>query len=250
MRLKDKLAFVTGGTRGIGKSITLRLLQDGACVVATYNQDSSAADDLKKYAETMNLADSLKILNMDVSKRDSVQKVMKSVNANYQRIDILVNNAGVNKPTDFDEITDEDWDWVMNVNLRGPFICPKESLNLLKASKSASIINIGSVSGQYGGPRTAHYAASKAGLISLSQVFARFLSDYNIRSNTVAAGLIESEMAASGLASAAVSSVTKSILLGRLGSKDEVANLVSFLASDESSYITAQTINVNGGLYF
>ena len=105
MRLKDKLAFVTGGTRGIGKSITLRLLQDGACVVATYNKDSSAADDLKKYAETMNLADSLKILNMDVSKRDSVQKVMKSVNANYQRIDILVNNAGVNKPTDFDEIT-------------------------------------------------------------------------------------------------------------------------------------------------
>jgi 3-oxoacyl-[acyl-carrier protein] reductase len=106
------------------------------------------------------------------------------------------------------------------------------------------------VSGQYGGPRTAHYAASKAGLISLSQVIARFGAKHNIRSNTVAAGLIASNMAAAGLASNAVAQAAQGILLGRLGSADEVARAVVFLASDASSYITAQTINVNGGLYF
>ena len=120
----------------------------------------------------------------------------------------------------------------------------------IAAGTPGSIINVGSVSGQYGGPRTAHYAASKAGLISLGQVIARFSAQDNIRCNTVAAGLIASEMAAAGMQSSAVSKVAEGILLGRLGAPEEVAQVVVFLASDASSYITAQTINVNGGLYF
>jgi 3-oxoacyl-[acyl-carrier protein] reductase len=250
MKLKNKLALVTGGTRGIGKSITLKLLEEGSTVIATYNKDQDSANTLQQDVKNKGFNNSLEIFSMDVIKRDSIKNLMQTIINTHKRIDILVNNAGVNKPTDFDQISDDDWDWVLNVNLRGPFICTQEALGLLKASASASIINISSVSGQYGGPRTAHYAASKAGLISLSQVMARFLAEYNIRSNTIAVGLIESEMAATGLASPLVSSLAKSILLKRLGSKDEVADLVSFLASDESSYITAQTINLNGGLYF
>ena len=120
----------------------------------------------------------------------------------------------------------------------------------MKNSPSSSVINIGSVSGQYGGPRTAHYAASKAGLISLSQVLARFGAKYNIRSNTISAGLISSEMADKGMESHAVKIASKNILLKRFGEQSEVSKVVAFLASEESSYITAQTINVNGGLYF
>ena len=121
---------------------------------------------------------------------------------------------------------------------------------MLKDAGGGSIVNISSVSGQYGGPRTAHYAASKAGLISLAQVIARFGAQYNVRSNTIAAGLIASDMAAAGMAAASVQKAAEAIVLKRLGTPQEVADAAVFLASDASSYITAQTINVNGGLYF
>ncbi|MDH5749138.1 MAG: SDR family oxidoreductase, partial [Rhodospirillales bacterium] len=165
-------------------------------------------------------------------------------------LDILINNAGINNPTDFDRITDAEWDEILDVNLKGPFVCAQEALPYLRKSDHGSIVNIGSVSGQYGGPRTAHYAASKAGLISLGQVIARFAARDNIRCNTIAAGLIESEMAAASLQSSAVNDAAKGILLGRMGTPEEVAGAVVFLASDAAGYITGQTLNVNGGLYF
>ena len=139
---------------------------------------------------------------------------------------------------------------ILDTNLKGPFICAQVFLPLLKEAGGGSIVHIGSVSGQYGGPRTAHYAASKAGLISLAQVIARFGAPHNIRSNTVAAGLIASEMAAAGMAAASVQKAAEAIVLKRMGTQREVADAVVFLASDASSYITAQTLNVNGGLYF
>ena len=128
-----------------------------------------------------------------------------------------MNNAGANKPADFDQITDADWDEIMAVNLKGPFLCAQEALPALRRRGGGSIVNIGSVSGQYGGPRTAHYAASKAGLISLGQVIARFGAKDNIRCNTVAAGLIESEMAAAGMQSEAVKKAAAGILLEPAG---------------------------------
>ncbi len=161
-----------------------------------------------------------------------------------------MNNAGVNKPTDFDQVTDADWDWILSVNLKGPFICSQVFLDRIAKAGGGAIVHIGSVSGQYGGPRTAHYAASKAGLISLSQVIARFGAGKGVRSNVVAAGLIQSDMAAAGMAAGAVQKAAENILLKRMGSAREVADAVAFLASDEASYITAQTVNVNGGLYF
>ena len=248
MRLKNRIALVTGGSRGIGKAISIALASEGAQVFFTYSTQKELAESVEKMIQRN--GQEAKALKLDVTVRGSVNNVINRIDEKEGRLDILVNNAGVNKPTDFDRILDEDWDFIMSVNLKGPFICTQEAFPLLKKSMNASIINIGSVSGQYGGPRTAHYAASKAGLISLGQVIARFGAKYNIRCNTIAAGLIASEMADEGLKSTIVASVAEGILLKRLGTQKEVANAVVFLASDESSYITGQTINVNGGMYF
>ena len=248
MELSNKVALVTGGDRGIGKAIVQALAVEGAVVNFTYVSQQKAAEDL--LMEIHNSNGKAACSQMNVTDRSSVQRIMKKIEQKYGRLDILINNAGINKPEDFDKITDEDWNAVLAVNLKGPFIVTQEALPLLRISEGASVINIGSVSGQYGGPRTAHYAASKAGLISLGQVIARFGAKDNIRCNTVAAGLIASEMAASGMQAGTVSQMAEGILMGRLGTPEEVARAVVFLASDASSYITGQTINVNGGLYF
>lgn len=246
--VSGKVAFVTGGSRGIGKAIVRKLAKAGAHVAFTYRskqdealalQKELAANDCKAFA-----------IEMEVSERTSVESAMAKAVERFGPFSALVNNAGINKPTDFDQVTDEDWDTILAVNLKGPFVCSQLALPYLKQAGGGSIVHIGSVSGQYGGPRTAHYAASKAGLISLSQVIARFGAKSNVRSNVVAAGLIQSEMAAAGMAAASVAKAAENIVLGRMGTADEVADAVAFLVSDASSYITAQTINVNGGLYF
>lgn len=246
--LRGKTAFVTGGSRGIGKAIVGRLADAGARVAFTFRDkrdEAIAVQGALTKADKPALA-----IQMDVASRSSIEAAMRKAADHFGGFSILVNNAGINKPTDFDQVTDDEWDQILTVNLRGPFICSQVALPHLKAAGGGSIIHIGSVSGQYGGPRTAHYAASKAGLISLAQVIARFGAKSHIRSNVVAAGLIQSDMAAAGLASAAVAKAAENIVLGRMGTTTEVADAVVFLASDASSYITAQTINVNGGLYF
>jgi 3-oxoacyl-[acyl-carrier protein] reductase len=247
-RLINKRAFITGGTRGIGKAICIELAKEGANVAFSYRESEDLAVEVLQELEGYGIKSMA--YQADVRDRVALKKAYSSIDKVWGGLDILVNNAGVNKPTDFDQVTDEDWDEILSVNLKGPFICTQEFLPLLRNSGSASIINIGSVSGQYGGPRTAHYAASKAGLMSLSQVIARFGAKDKIRSNTVAAGIISSDMGAEGLKSPAVAKAAEAIMLGELGTFVDVAQAVVFLASDDSRYITAQTINVNGGLYF
>lgn len=246
--LQGKVAFVTGGSRGIGRAVCTALAESGAAVAFGYLADQAAAE------ETLALLSVLGVqalaVRMDVRERTTVRASFARAVEAFGGIDVLVNNAGINKPTDFDQISDSDWDEILAVNLKGPFVCSQEVLPFMKARGGGSIINIGSVSGQYGGPRTAHYAASKAGLISLGQVIARFGARDNIRCNTIAAGLIASEMAAASMGAQAVAKAAESILLGRLGTPAEVGDAVVYLASARSSYITAQTINVNGGLYF
>lgn len=246
--LKGKHVFVTGGSRGIGKVICSAFAEAGAHVAFSYRTQEDEAKEV--LGQLSRLGVEAKMFQLDVRDRSSVNAACTAIETEWGTIDVLVNNAGVNNPTDFDQISDEAWDEVLSVNLKGPFVVTQEMLPLLKKSQVASVIQIGSVSGQYGGPRTAHYAASKAGLISLSQVIARFGAEHNIRSNTVAAGVIASDMGAAGLQSPVVAKAAESILLKRLGTFDEVARAVLFLASEQSSYITAQTINVNGGLYF
>lgn len=248
MDLSNKVALVTGGSRGIGKAISLALAKAGAAVALTYLRQADAAQTVVQQIEDEQ--GKAITLQMHVLNRPSVRAAIEATEKQFGRLDILVNNAGINKPTDFDKITDSDWDEILGVNLKGPFICTQEALVALRRRGGGSIINIGSVSGQYGGPRTAHYAASKAGLISMTQVIARFGAKDNIRCNTVAAGLIASEMASAGMKAKAVRQLAEGILLGRFGTPEEVAQTVVFLASDASSYITGQTINVNGGIYF
>ena len=245
--LAGKCAAVTGGSRGLGHAIALCLAEAGADVMITYRERHGEADAVVR--EIVAKGRQAKAVPMDVTNRTSIAAAATEA-AGFGPISILVNNAGINKPTDFDQVLEHDWDLVLGTNLKGPFLVAQSFLPLLKQANGASVIHIGSVSGQYGGPRTAHYAASKAGLISLSQVLARFGAPHNIRSNVVAAGLIGSEMAAAGLQAASVQKAAENILLGRLGTPQEVGDAVTFLASDASSYITAQTINVNGGLYF
>ncbi|WP_031480973.1 SDR family NAD(P)-dependent oxidoreductase [Maridesulfovibrio frigidus] len=247
-RLENKIALVTGGGRGIGKAISTKLAENGAEVILTWVSDSASADET--VGSIIKNGGKARALKLEVSDAASVEAVVKDISGKEGRLDILVNNAGINNPTDFDQITSDDWDKILNVNLKGPFLCTQRCLDLLKKSSAGSIINIGSVSGQYGGPRTAHYAASKAGLISLGQVAARFGAEWNIRCNTISAGLIASEMADEGLKNPAVQKAAENVLMKRFGAATEVADTVVYLASDDSSYITAQTINVNGGLYF
>jgi 3-oxoacyl-[acyl-carrier protein] reductase len=246
--LSGKTALVTGGSRGIGRAICLALAEGGAEVIFTYLENRVAAD------QTLTLLDSVgrsgRALPMDVRDPQSIQRTFETIIAQAGGIDVLVNNAGINKPTDFDQISVTDWDEIMAVNLRGPFLCSQMALQSMKTRGGGSIVHIGSVSGQYGGPRTAHYAASKAGLISLGQVIARYGAKDSVRSNTVAAGMIESDMAATAITHPAVQSAVEGVLLKRLGTTAEVARAVVFLASDASSYVTGQTLNVNGGLYF
>ena len=244
LKLKNKICLVTGGSGLIGKEIIREFYNQGAIVIFTFKKNYV---DAKKLIENKKNIYKFKI---DISKRSSIKKLINKIKKKFGKLDVIVNNAGINKPTDFDKIKDKDWDRILEVNLKGPFIVMQESRELIKKSKSGSIINISSVSGQYGGPRTAHYAASKAGLISLNQVAARFFSKYNVRCNSLVPGIIESEMANKALKSNKMKLVNSSILLNRLGSAKEVAKSACFLASEESSYITAQVINVNGGIYF
>ncbi len=245
--LSGKNAVVTGGSRGIGRAIALGLAEAGADVILTFREKREEAGAVVKQIEGMGRR--ALALQMDVTDRAGVEAVARDARG-FGPVSILVNNAGINKPTDFDQVSDADWDFILSTNLRGPFVCAQAFLPLIAEAGGGSIVHIGSVSGQYGGPRTAHYAASKAGLISLAQVVARFGAPHGVRSNTVAAGLIASDMAAAGMAAASVQKAAENIILKRMGRTSEVADAVVFLASDASSYITAQTINVNGGLYF
>ncbi len=239
--LKDKVALVTGSSRGIGKAIALGFAKEGADVAITYKTEREKAESVA--AEIKGLGRKALCLQLTVTDRPSILKALSALESEFGRLDILVNNAGINRPNDFDKITDEEWEEVIGVNLTGTFKVTQEALKFM--ARGGSIINISSVSGQYGGPRTTHYCVSKAGIIAMTQNLAIFCAGRGIRVNAISPGLIESEMAnaAKGLG------VTEKILLKRMGTVDEVGDAAVFLASDCSSYITGHTLNVNGGIY-
>ena len=241
-QLEERVALVTGSSRGIGKALAIALAREGAKVAVTYEKEKEKAEGVVgEIEETGGEAISLQLA---VTDRSSIREALGAASKRFGRLDILVNNAGINRPSDFSEITDEDWEEVIGVNLTGTFKVTQEALKFM--GRGGSIINISSVSGQYGGPRTTHYCVSKAGVIAMTQNLAIFCAPMGIRVNAVSPGLIESEMAnaAKGLG------VEEKILMKRLGTAKEVADSVVFLASESASYITGQTLNVNGGVYF
>ncbi|MAT63706.1 MAG: short-chain dehydrogenase [Dehalococcoidia bacterium] len=225
-----KRVLITGSSGLIGSEIANLYLEADWEVHGTFFQNTNKINNSNFFPH-----------KLDVSNKKSMDNFNKKNALNF---DTLINNAGMNIPNDFDKISLEDWDKIFSVNLKGVFYLTQ----LLKdrINSNGSIINIASFSGQVGGPRTTHYAASKAGIISLTQNMARFFAEKSICVNAVSPGVIESE-----LANAAKNlPIMKDILLNRLGTAREVAELVFFLSSDKSRYITAQTININGGLYF
>ena len=244
MKFDGKIALITGSSRGIGNAIARELSSEGASVILTYKNNESMANDLQK-----ELKNSM-VQKLDISSRQNIQDALKQILLKHNQIDILINNAGINKPTDFEDVTDEDWDAIMNTNLKGTFMISQEIFSIMKKQNYGRIVNISSSSGQYGGPRTVHYAVSKAGLISLGHCLARFGAPYNITCNNIAPGIITTEMSDNIMSSELGRKLMDNTLLHRPGTVNEVAKTVSFLASDDSSYLTGQTINVNGGVLF
>ncbi len=243
LRLKDKVALVTGSSRGIGRSIALAFAREGAQVVVTYKQGSDEAKEV--VSEIQQEGGEAVDYYLNVGDRESVKAVVAKTVERFGKVDILVNNAGINKVNDFDQQTLDEWNEVLAIDLTGPFLCSQEILPHL--SDGGRVINIGSTSGQIGGPRSPAYAAAKAGLVALTHCMARFVASRNITVNCLSPGIIASEMTAKTMPQSLKETRLRNILLGRLGTHEEVAPAAVFLASDESSFITAETLNVNGG---
>lgn len=240
MRLKNKVCVITGSSRGIGKKIAESFYTEGAKVVITYNKNKLEAEKLSKKLKSS-------FYKLDVSKKKQVIKVFSLIKKKFKKIDVLVNNAGVNKTNDFDKLSEKDWDLVLNVNLKGVFFCSQEVLKSMP--NGGKIINIGSLSGEYGGPRTPSYAAAKAGVMSLTHCLARFVGKRKINVNCISPGVIDNEFTDKTMSKNVKGIVKNLLLIPRLGNLSDLTGAAVFLASRESDYVTGQTISINGGAW-
>ena len=243
-----RTALVTGASRGIGRSIAVNLARKGFRVVCGFKSNENASSLLIEELRSEGLV--VMAIQISVESRISVAEALDQVRSEWGPIDVLVNNAAIAQEKPFDTITDLDWDQMLAVNLRGPFICSQECLPEMIRRGWGRIINITSIGGQWGGFNQVHYAASKAGLINLTRSLAKLYSQNGITSNAVAVGLVQTDMSAAELATDAGRAKVKSIPCGRVGTLQDISEAVAFLASDQSDYITGQTINLNGGMYF
>lgn len=241
MRLKDKVAVITGSSRGIGAAIAKGYAQEGCKVVVTYVHQKEKAEEVAR-----SIGAEL-VLKMDVRNREEIKAVYKKTVEKYGKIDILVNNAGINKTNDFDKQTDEEWQAVIDVNLTGVFKCSQEIVPYI--SDFGRIINIGSLSGEYGGPRTPCYAAAKMGVMALTHNMARFFAPRNICVNCLSPGVVASELTEKTMSPEVKETALSLMLIKRFARYDEMVGAAIFLGSDESSYMTAQTMSVNGGAW-
>jgi len=242
---KDKIAVITGASRGIGRSIALALAEAGAKIVAV-DLDSVATDAIVAELKEKGTEAIAVIGNVTVT--DDTEKMIDAAVAAFGRVDILVNNAGITRDGLLMRMKDEDWDAVMNVNLKGAFLCSRAAAKVMTKQRYGRIINIASVVGQMGNAGQANYCASKAGLIGLTKSNARELAKRNVTVNAVAPGFIATAMT-DALSEKVREELAAQIPLGRLGSAEDIANAVVFLALEKSAYITGQVIAVNGGMY-
>jgi 3-oxoacyl-[acyl-carrier protein] reductase len=242
-RLNGKKILVTGGSRGIGAGIATHLASEGAQVAITYSRHKEAAEDVLKSLSGKGHM----IIEMNVASEESVEKGMTEVFQNFGNLDGLVNNAGITKDQLLLRMKTEDFDAVINTNLRGCFLCTKFVVKPMMKARAGSIVNITSVIGHSGNAGQANYAASKAGIEAFSRSVAQEFGSRNIRSNSVAPGFIQTEMT-EVLPDTQKNAILQKVPLQKFGEVKEVAHAVSFLLSDESSYITGQTIHVNGGM--
>ena len=239
-----RVALVTGASRGIGKGIAEALVNANYIVAAGYNS--------LPISRNRDMVDSVSFqpVHIDVSNEKSVMLAVEYVEINLGRIDILVNNAGIAQCMPFLELTDTDWESMLSINLLGAVRCTRCVLAGMLERKWGRIINISSIGGQWGGMHQVHYAAAKAGLINFTKSMAKLYSSQGVTTNAIAPGLIDTEMIAGEMKGKSVVGRAEGIPVARLGTIADVAAAVNYLCSHEASYVTGQTINVNGGMYF
>ena len=243
--LNPQIAIVTGASRGIGREIALSLAEAGANVVINYAGNKALAEEVAEKARESG-AKAL-VVQADVSKSDQVESLIAATIAEFGRIDILVNNAGITKDNLIMRMKEEDWDDVINTNLKSAFLLSKGVSRIMMKQRSGRIINISSVVGILGNAGQANYVAAKSGMIGLTKTLARELATRGITVNAVAPGFIETDMTAT-LSEDIRAELLKQIPLARLGSPKDVANVVKFLASESAGYLTGQVLHVDGGM--
>lgn len=243
--LTNKAALVTGGSRGIGRAIALRLAEYGANVAITYARSADAANEVMKEIEDMGRQ--AKALQADAVKFDKAETVIQEIVDDWGQLDILVNNAGITRDNLILRMNEEQWDEVIETNLKSVFNYSKAAAKPMMRNRGGSIINISSVVGLTGNAGQSNYAASKAGIIGFTKSYARELASRNIRANVIAPGYITTEMTGS-LDEKLLEGIKAETPLGRAGEAEEVADAVLFLASDLSSYVTGEVLRVDGGM--
>ena len=245
MQIEGKVAFVTGASRGIGRAIALTLDEAGADVAVNYAGNAAAAEEVA--AEIRKMGRRALILQGDVSQTEAAAAMLDAVVAEFGRCDILVNNAGITRDGLLMRMKEEDWDAVLNTNLKGVFNCTKAALKYMMKQRSGKIVNIASVVGIMGNAGQANYAAAKAGCIGFTKSVAKEVASRGITVNAVAPGLIATDMT-SVLPDKVIEEMAAGIPLKRAGQPVDVAKAVLFLVSDDAAYITGQTLNVDGGM--
>lgn len=244
--LEGKVALVTGASRGIGRAIAIGLAEAGADVVVNYAGSEQAAEEVVRHIESLGRR-SFKV-KADVASSAEVEEMVKQTLDRFQKIDIMVNNAGITRDNLIMRMKEEEFDQVINTNLKGVFNCIKAVTRPMMKQRSGKIINISSVVGVLGNAGQANYVAAKAGVIGLTKSAARELASRNIAVNAVAPGFIETDMT-DKLTQEQRDSMMQQIPFARLGQPEDIARVVRFLASDDSGYMTGQTLHVDGGMY-